>query len=130
MFLSRYAGGTRVAMRTGSSTVGAGPVNGGIGKQTDRAQKMMGSLYNSYAGTGSLLVDDVSQILHHENVTDIAVLNGWIYGKQDNEPWQFFSGPMPANISLNFGQGDYAILAVNASVYYVFMFTGYQNDHR
>jgi hypothetical protein len=94
-----------------------------------RADAMLGFLNNSYAGTGSQLAGDISQILNHERDT-IAVQQGWIYGEQPNEPWQFFSGPMPANISLGFGQGDYAILAVNVGDYYEFMFTYYQTNNK
>jgi hypothetical protein len=94
-----------------------------------RAQVMAGTLNNNFYGNGALLASDINQILNHQDDSP-AVQQGWIYGAQDNKPWQFFSGPIPANVSFGFGQEDYAILAVNASDYYLFMFTWYQTNNR
>jgi hypothetical protein len=100
------------------------------GNPSARAQRMLGLLNNDFAGTHGELLKDVGVILDH-SLGSKAESEGWIKGRRDNEPWQFFSEPMPAGASLGFGATDYAILAVDqGNGTYLFMFTGYQTNQR
>jgi RHS repeat-associated protein len=100
------------------------------GSPSERAHYMLGLLNNDFSGTNKYLLYDVGLILNHDK-DSYAMYYGWTDGWQEDKPWQFYSEPMHAGISLGFGNTDYAILAVNkGDGNFLFMFTRYQNDRR
>ncbi len=97
------------------------------GSPSMRAKYMHNILNNDFYGTANELQKDVGLILNHQEGS-YAVINKLTEGRRADKPWQFYSEPMRAGISLGFGNTDYAILAVNkADGSFLFMFTGYQD---
>jgi RHS repeat-associated protein len=100
------------------------------GYPSERAQMMLGLVNNDFSGTSDELLNDIGVILDHSKDSQ-AVREGWTLGYKDERPWQFFTEPMPNGASLGFGANDYAILTIDkGNGTYLFMFTGYQTNHR